>query len=251
MRFDIITIFPRMFDSVLSAGVLGKALEKSLIEVKVFDLRDFTSDKHRQVDDRPFGGKPGMVLKPEPIFKAVEKVRTDPGAAVCLLSPQGEKFDYRVAEKLAGFSQVILICGRYEGVDERVNKYLATHEISVGDYILTGGEPAAFVIIDAVSRLLPDVVGKMESVKQDTFFSGVFDYPQYTRPRDFRGMKVPQVLFSGNHKSIAQWRRKKSLEKTAKYRMDLLEKEGALSPEDLEILEEIKREKEGKTNEPD
>lgn len=251
MRFDIITIFPRMFEGVLSAGVLGKALEKGLIEVKVHDLRDFTSNKHRQVDDRPFGGKPGMVLKPEPIFAAVEKVRIDPDASVCLLSPQGRKFDYRVTEELAGFSQVILICGRYEGVDERVNEYLATHEISVGDYVLTGGEPAAFVIIDAVSRLLPDVVGKMESVKQDSFFLGLFDYPQYTRPRDFRGMKVPEVLFSGDHKSIARWRRKKSLEKTAKFRMDMLEEEEELSPEDLKILEEIQREKEGKTNEPD
>ena len=240
-----------MFEGVLSAGVLGKALEKGLIEVKVHDLRDFTSDKHRQVDDRPFGGKPGMVLKPEPIFAAVEKVRIDPDASVCLLSPQGRKFDYRLTEELAGFSQVILICGRYEGVDERVNEYLATHEISVGDYVLTGGEPAAFVIIDAVSRLLPDVVGKMESVKQDSFFLGLFDYPQYTRPRDFRGMKVPEVLFSGDHKSIARWRRKKSLEKTAKFRMDMLEEEEELSPEDLKILEEIQREKEGKTNEPD
>jgi tRNA (guanine37-N1)-methyltransferase len=251
MRFDIITIFPRMFDSALAAGVLGKALEKGLIEVNVHDLRDFTSDKHRQVDDRPFGGKPGMVLKPEPIFTAVEEVRIDPGASVCLLSPQGRKFDHGVAEELAGFSQVILICGRYEGVDERVNEYLATHEISVGDYVLTGGEPAAFVVFDAVSRLVPDVVGKMESVKQDSFVLGLFDYPQYTRPRDFRGMKVPEVLFSGDHENIAQWRRKKSLEKTAMFRMDLLEEEGELSPEDLEILEEIQREKEGKTNEPD
>ena len=251
MRFDIITIFPRMFDSVLSAGVLGKALEKSLIEVKVSDLRDFTSDKHRQVDDRPFGGKPGMVLKPEPIFSAVEKVRIDPGAAVCLLSPQGKKFDYRVAEKLSGFSQVILICGRYEGVDERVNEYLATHEVSIGDYVLTGGEPAAFVVIDAVSRLLPDVVGKEESVTQDSFCVGLLDFPQYTRPRDFRGMKVPDVLFSGDHKSIARWRRKKSLEKTATFRMDLLEGEKDLSAEDLEILEEIQKEKKGKSNEPD
>ncbi len=240
-----------MFDSVLSAGVLGKALEKGLIEVKVHDLRDFTSDRHRQVDDRPFGGKPGMVLKPEPIFAAVEKVRIDLNASVYLLSPQGRKFDFRVAEELARSSQIILICGRYEGVDERVNEHLATDEISIGDYVLTGGEPAALVIIDAVSRLLPDVVGKMESVKQDSFFEGLFDYPQYTRPRDFRGMRVPEVLFSGDHKNIAQWRRKKSLEKTAKFRMDLLKEEGKLSPEDLRILDEIQREKEGKTNEPD
>ncbi len=240
-----------MFESVLSAGVLGKALENGLIEVNVHDLRDFTSGKHRQVDDRPFGGKPGMVLKPEPIFSAVESVRTDPGAAVCLLSPQGKRFDTNLAEELAGFSQVILICGRYEGVDERVNEYLATHEVSIGDYVLTGGEPAAFVLIDAISRLLPDVVGKMESVTQDSFFLGRLDYPQYTRPRDYRGMKVPDVLFSGDHKSIAHWRRKKSLEKTAKFRMDLLENKSGLSPEDLEILEEILREKEGKSNEPD
>jgi tRNA (guanine37-N1)-methyltransferase len=240
-----------MFDSVLSAGVLGKALEKGLIEVKVHDLRDFTSDRHRQVDDRPFGGKPGMVLKPEPIFAAVEKVRIDLNASVYLLSPQGRKFDFRVAEELARSSQIILICGRYEGVDERVNEHLATDEISIGDYVLTGGEPAALVIIDAVSRLLPDVVGKMESVKQDSFFEGLFDYPQYTRPRDFRGMRVPEVLFSGDHKNIAQWRRKKSLEKTAEFRMDLLKEEGKLSPEDLRILDEIQREKEGKTNEPD
>jgi tRNA (guanine37-N1)-methyltransferase len=251
MRFDIITIFPCMFDSVLSAGVLGRALEKGLIEVKVHDLRDFTLDRHRQVDDRPFGGKPGMVLKPESIFMAVEKIRQNLNASVCLLSPQGRKFDFRVAEKLARLSQVILICGRYEGVDERVNEHLATDEISIGDYVLTGGEPAAIVIIDAVSRLLPDVVGKRESVKHDSFFDGLFDYPQYTRPRDFRGMKVPEVLFSGDHKNIAQWQRKKSLEKTAKYRIDLLEKEGKLSPEDLKILEEIQREKEGKTDEPD
>jgi tRNA (guanine37-N1)-methyltransferase len=240
-----------MFDSVLSAGVLGKALERGLIEVRVHDLRDFTSNKHRQVDDRPFGGKPGMVLKPEPIFSAVEAVRSDPDAAVVLLSPQGKKFDTPVAEELAGTPQVILICGRYEGVDERVNEYLATHEISIGDYVLTGGEPAAIVIVDAVSRLLPDVVGKKESVTQDSFFSGLLDHPQYTRPRDFRGLKAPDVLFSGDHKRIALWKRKKSLEKTAKFRMDLLDKEGKLSPEDLEILKEILRDKEGKSDELD
>jgi tRNA (guanine37-N1)-methyltransferase len=240
-----------MFDSVLTVGVLGKALEKGLVEVEVHDLRDFASDKHRQVDDRPFGGKPGMVLKPEPIFSAVENLRMDADSPVCLLSPQGKRFDFEVAEELAGASQVILICGRYEGVDERVNEYLATHEISIGDYVLSGGELAALVIIDAVSRLVPEVVGKMESVVQDSFVSGPFDFPQYTRPRDFRGMKVPDILFSGDHKSIARWRRKKALEKTAKFRMDLLEEKGDLSPEDLDILDEIHRQKEGKENEPD
>lgn len=250
MRFDIITIFPRLFDSILSAGVLGRALDKGLIQAFVHDLRDFVLDKHKQVDDRPFGGKPGMVLKPEPIFAAVEKIKQDENSAVCLLSPQGRKFDFRVAEELARLSQIILICGRYEGVDERVNQYLSTDEISIGDFVLTGGEPAAFVIIDAVSRLIPEVVGKIESVTHDSFVQGLFDYPQYTRPRDFKGMKVPEVLFSGNHRKIALWRRKRSLEKTAKFRMDLLEEKN-LSPEDLKILDEIHQEKEGKTDEPD
>jgi tRNA (guanine37-N1)-methyltransferase len=250
MRFDIITIFPRLFDSVLSAGVLGKALEKGLVEVFVHDLRDFTEDRHKQVDDRPFGGKPGMVLKPEPIFSAIEKVRQDTNASVCLLSPQGRRFDFRVAEELARFSQIILICGRYEGVDERVNRYLATDEISIGDYVLTGGEPAALVIIDAVSRLIPNVIGKRESVKHDSFVEGLYDYPQYTRPRNFRGMQVPEVLFSGDHEKIARWRRKKSLEKTAKFRMDLLEEKN-LSPADLKMLAEIHKEKEGKADESD
>ncbi len=250
MRFDIITIFPRLFDSVLSAGVLGKALEKGLVEVSVHDLRDFTEDRHRQVDDRPFGGKPGMVLKPEPIFAAVEKVREDTNVSVCLLSPQGRRFDFRVAEELARMSQIILICGRYEGVDERVNRYLATDEISIGDYVLSGGEPAALVIIDAVSRLIPNVIGKTESVKHESFFEGLYDYPQYTRPRDFRGMQVPEVLFSGDHEKIARWRRKKSFEKTTQFRMDLLE-ERNLSPADLKMLDEIHRKKEGKTDESD
>ncbi len=239
MRFDIITIFPRIFESVFSGGVLKKAREGGLIEVKIHDLRDYTHDKHRQIDDRPYGGSVGMVLRPEPIFAAVEEIRKEKLSAVYLLSPQGKKFDSQMAEKLAGFSQLILICGRYEGVDERTVQGLVTDEISIGDYILTGGEPAALVVIDAVSRFIPQVVGKVESVKQDSFNRGRLDFPQYTRPREFRGMKVPEVLLSGDHKRIETWRRRKALEKTWRQRPDLLRDE-SLSPEDKRLLKKIK-----------
>jgi tRNA (guanine37-N1)-methyltransferase len=250
MRFDIITIFPQMFGSFFSGGVVGKAVQRGLLEVKVHDLRDFAPGKHRQVDDRPFGGKQGMVLKPEPVFTAVETAKTSDKAAVILLSPQGRRFDFRLAEELIGFPQLIIICGRYEGVDERVNEHLATHEISVGDYVLTGGEPAAIVIVDAVSRFIPDVVGKMESVEHESFIQGLFDHPQYTRPRNFRGMEVPEVLFSGDHKKIENWRREKALEKTARMRPDLLN-DCWLSPEDERILDKIKSGKEGTADEYD
>lgn len=224
MRFDIITIFPEMFGNVFSVGVLKKALDRNLIEVRIHNLRDFTSDKHKQVDDRPFGGKPGMVLKPEPIFAAVEDIREDENTPVYLLSPQGRTLNSSLAEELTDYSQIVLICGRYEGVDERVIEYLVTDEISIGDYILTGGELAAVVLVDAVSRFIPDVVGKKESVESDSFFKGVLGFPQYTRPRNFRGMSVPEVLFSGDHKKIEAWRKKKSLEKTRLKRPDLLGK---------------------------
>jgi tRNA (guanine37-N1)-methyltransferase len=224
MRFDIITIFPEMFGNVFSVGVLKKALDRDLIEVRVHNLRDFASDKHKQVDDRPFGGKPGMVLKPEPIFAAVEDIREDENTPVYLLSPQGRMLNSSFAEELTTYSRIIIICGRYEGVDERVVEFLVTDEISIGDYVLTGGEPAAVVLVDAVSRFVPGVVGKMESVQSDSFFEGVLDFPQYTRPRNFRGMEVPGVLFSGDHKKIEDWRKKKSLEKTRLKRPDLLHK---------------------------
>lgn len=250
MKFDIITIFPEMFGSVFSAGVIKKALEKDLIEVRVHNLRDFSHDKHKQVDDRPFGGGQGMVLKPEPIFAVVEEIRKNEETPVYLLSPQGRRFDFCLAEKLARHPQIILICGRYEGVDERVIQYLITDEISVGDYVLTGGEPAAIVIVDAISRFIPSVVGKIESVKQDSFFEGLLDFPHYTRPRDFKGMKAPEVLFSGDHKKIEYWRRKKSLEKTWLLRPEML-KDQELSLEDKKILEEIQIEKKGKKDELD
>jgi len=247
MRFDIITIFPGIFGNIFSGGIVKKALDKGLIEINVNDLRDYTFDKHRQVDDRPFGGSQGMVLKAEPIFRAVEDIRINDDSVVLVLSPQGRKFNSQMAEKLSASKQIILICGRYEGVDERVISNLATDEISIGDYVLSGGEPAALVVIDAVARFVPKVVGKEESVRNESFRNQVLDYPQYTRPRDFRGMKVPEVLFSGDHQKIVKWRKKKSLEKTLNVRPDLLER-NKLSSEDKKILDEIFKEKRGKNH---
>jgi len=222
-----------MFEGFVSGGIIKRGLQKGLIEIKVHNLRDFTTDKHRQVDDRPYGGEEGMVFKPEPIFAAVESVRQAEGTPVYLLTPQGRTFDARLAEEMARHPQIVLICGRYEGVDERVAEHLATEEISIGDYVLTGGELAAMVVVDAVSRFVPRVVGKEESVRHDSFFEGLLDYPQYTRPREFRGMKVPQILFSGDHQKIEAWRRKKALDKTLERRPDLLA--GRTSPEEKRI----------------
>jgi tRNA (guanine37-N1)-methyltransferase len=231
-----------MFAGIFSEGIVKRALDRGRIRIVVHDLRDFTADKHRQVDDRPFGGLEGMVLKPEPIFRAVEAVREDGGGRVCLLTPQGRALDARLARELAAERQVILICGRYEGVDERVAEHLADDEISIGDYVLSGGELAAAVVVDAAARFVPGVVGKEGSVRNDSFAGGLLDYPQYTRPREFRGLKVPQVLFSGDHKTIERWRRRKALEKTVRQRPDLLT-DDALVPEDRRLLEEIKSER--------
>ncbi len=230
-----------MFASVFSGGVVRRAVDKGLMEVRVHDLRDQTHDRHRQVDDRPFGGLEGMVFKPEPVFRAVEAIRGSSAARVVLLSPQGRKLDPRLAGELAQCPRVILVCGRYEGVDERIVASLVDEEISIGDYVLTGGEPAAVVVIDVVARFVPGVVGREESVRHDSFAEGRLDYPQYTRPRDFRGMKVPQVLFSGDHARIGRWRLKKALEKTLDRRPDLLER--ILAPEEREVLEEIRKER--------
>jgi tRNA (guanine37-N1)-methyltransferase len=240
MRFDIITLFPDMFGSIFSGGVVKKALDKGLIKIQVHDLRDFTESRHKQVDDRPFGGGQGMVIKPEPVFSAIESIRSGQDIPVYLLSPQGRQFSHNMAEELAQVPRLILICGRYEGVDERVIEHLVTGEISVGDYVLTGGEPAAWVIIDAVSRFVPQVVGKSESVRQESFIEGLYDFPQYTRPRSFRGMKVPDVLFSGDHQRIQDWRRRKAMEKTWRLRPDLI-RQKKMSPEDKNMLEEIRK----------
>ncbi len=235
MRFDIITIFPEMFSGVFSGGVVRRAIQKGLIEVQVHDLRDFTTDRHRQVDDRPFGGEEGMVFKPEPLFAAVEAVRASADMPVYLLSPQGRPFDGRLAEEMAARAQAVLICGRYEGVDERVAGHLATEEISIGDYVLTGGEIPAMAVVDAVARFVPGVVGKEASVRHDSFVEGRLDFPHYTRPRDFRGLKVPAVLFSGDHKKIETWRRRMALEKTASRRPDLLARQ-PLTAEERQLL---------------
>ena len=234
-----------MFDGFFSGGIIKRAREKGLIEIKVHNLRDFTTDRHRQVDDRPYGGEEGMVFKPEPIFAAVESIRRPAKAPVVLLSPQGRTFDGRLAQEMSRRSQITIICGRYEGVDERVAENLATEEISIGDYVLSGGEPAAMVIVDAVSRFVPGVVGKEDSVRHDSFFEGRLDYPHYTRPRDFRAMKVPQVLFSGDHAKIGAWRARKALEKTLRQRPDLLAKRKPTGAE-KRILDEIQDER----NEP-
>jgi len=224
MRFDIITIFPEIFTGYLSGGIIRRAVAEGLLEIHVHDLRHFAAGRHRQVDDRPFGGLEGMVVKPEPVFRAVESLREDGAAAVYLLSAQGALFSAETARRMARLRRAILICGRYEGVDERVAEHLADEEISIGDYVLTGGEPAAMVVVDAVSRFVPGVVGKTGSVERDSFNDGLLDYPQYTRPRDFQGHGVPDVLLSGDHAAVEEWRRKKALEKTARKRPDLLEK---------------------------
>jgi tRNA (guanine37-N1)-methyltransferase len=240
IRFDILTLFPEMFKSPFDSSLLKKAQEKGLIEIAVHDIRDYTEDRHRVTDDYPYGGGSGMVMKVEPIARALENVVQERHAAkVILLTPQGKVFNQIVAEELSTCSRIVLICGRYEGVDERVRDYLVDEEISIGDYVLTGGELPAMVIVDAISRLVSGVLGNCDSAATESFSTGLLEYPQYTRPADFRGWKVPEVLLSGNHRVIDIWRRKESLRKTALRRPDLLSKVG-LTKEDRKILKEIK-----------
>lgn len=230
LRFDIITIFPEFFREAIDCGIVRRARNAGLVQITAHDLRQWTTDKHHVVDDRPFGGGDGMVLKPEPIFAAVEGLtgaakREDlpPKTRVVLLSAQGKVFSQSLAQDLAADDlQIVLLCGRYEGVDERVSDALVTDEISIGDYVLSGGEPAAMVVIDAVVRLLPGALGSETSALFESFSEGLLDYPQYTRPPEFRGMKVPEVLLSGNHAEIARWRKQAALEKTRRKRPDLL-----------------------------
>jgi tRNA (guanine37-N1)-methyltransferase len=225
VKFDIVTIFPRMVQGPLAEGIVGRAIERGLLDVAVHDLRDFTTDRHRVVDDVPFGGGPGMVLKPEPLFRAVEHIRAERGnpAAVVLTSPDGARLTHAMAERLSGLGHVAILCGRYEGVDDRVRQHLVTEEISIGDYVLSGGELPALVIVDAVARFVPGVVGDERSVKQDSFARGLLDFPQFTRPADFRGLSVPPVLLSGHHAEIDKWRREQALERTRRHRPDLLD----------------------------
>jgi tRNA (guanine37-N1)-methyltransferase len=242
MRFDIITIFPELFRGVFEFGIIRRAVEAGLTKINLHDLRDYTFDRHHQVDDRPFGGGAGMVMKPEPLFRAIEAIKhAGEDVTVVMLSPQGRLLTQRVAEELAGRKQVVLICGRYEGVDERVIEQLADDELSIGDYVLSGGEIPAMVVVDAVTRLIPGALGCNESAERDSFADGLLDYPHYTRPAEYRGLKAPDVLVSGHHGEIEKWRRRKAMEKTLKRRPDLLERR-ALNEDERRLVEEILRE---------
>jgi tRNA (guanine37-N1)-methyltransferase len=210
MRFDVVTIFPAMFAPVFEQGVVGRAIERGLIELHAHDLRDHTRDRHRQVDDMPFGGGPGMVLKPEPAIEAVESIRPQNPGPVVLMEPWGERLDQRLAESLAAEPGLIIVCGRYEGIDDRVRTALGAREVSIGDYVLSGGEIPAMVLIDAVARLVPGVVGDPESLANDSFSREPSGWPQFTRPAEYRGMSVPEVLLSGDHARIRQWRRQQA-----------------------------------------
>jgi tRNA (guanine37-N1)-methyltransferase len=273
VKFELVTIFPDFFRGPLEYGIVRRARESALVETNIHDLRSFTKDKHRTVDDRPFGGGEGMVLKPEPIFDCLEFLRVVPRQerisrrvkeSVVLLSPRGELFNQRIAAQMSELDRVFLICGRYEGVDERVSEFLADREISVGDFILSGGELPAAIIVDAVTRLLPGALGNEASARTESFGTGevnpnlpvdaegkripdstisaggLLDYPHYTRPSDFRGMVVPEPLASGDHEAIRRWRRRKALEKTLRNRPELLE-QADLSKEDREIVEELRQ----------
>jgi tRNA (guanine37-N1)-methyltransferase len=278
MKFEIVTIFPDFFRGPLDYGIVRRAHNASFIEILIHDLRAFTTDRHKTVDDRPFGGGEGMVLKPEPLFECVEslglasreqRISGETKETVVLLSPQGRMFTQSVAEEMAQLERIVLICGRYEGVDERVTEGLADREISIGDYVLSGGELGAAVIIDTITRLIPGALGNEASARQESFSAasstvpggtrkpgvdgpdstcgsgGLLDYPHYTRPAEFRGMAVPEVLVGGNHEQIRKWRRSKALEKTLQHRPDLLERQ-PLSKEDKKFLAEISRNDIGK-----
>jgi tRNA (guanine37-N1)-methyltransferase len=240
MIFDILTIFPEIFRSPLSESLLKKALDRELIQVRVWNLRDFTEDKHRTTDDYPYGGGAGMVMKAEPIFRAVEEIKSkNPEARAILLTPQGERFHQGLAKELSEQKHWILVCGRYEGLDERVRLGVVDREISIGDYILNGGEIPALVFLEVISRYIPGFLGSEQSVEEESFSDGLLEYPQYTRPPGFRGMEVPGVLLSGNHAEIKRWRRRESLKRTYRRRPDLLER-ADLSEEDLGYLDELK-----------
>lgn len=271
MQFDIITIFPDFFHAPFSLGVLGRAVQLDRVQIGIHNLRDFTNDRHQTVDDRPFGGGEGMVMKPEPLFRAVESLgipekpqRDTACERVVLLSAQGKRFDQAMAREMAGLQRIVFLCGRYEGVDERVNDFLADSELSIGDYVLSGGELAAAVIVDAITRLLPGVLGNEDSARYESFATerklneattrrsgenspqstcdsgGLLDYPHYTRPAEFRGQAVPAVLSSGNHEEIRRWRRKQSLLKTLRNRPELLDS-ATLSKDDCTWVEQFKR----------
>ena len=245
MKFDIVTIFPRLVEAGLTEGVISRGIERGLLDVHVHDLRLFTTDRHRTVDDMPYGGGPGMVMKPEPFARAVEDIRTRRGApgAVVLLSPQGRSFTQAEAARMGALRHVVLLCGRYEGIDDRIRTLVATEELSIGDYVLSGGELPALVVVDAVGRLVPGVVGDSRSVDEDSFSRGLLDYPHYTRPSEFSGHKVPEVLLSGHHDEVRRWRKKTAIRRTLERRPELLDA-AALDDEGRVLLDEIKKEQE-------
>lgn len=227
MQIDILTIFPKMFESVFKYGVITKALRKNIFSLKIHNLRDYSPLKHGRVDDEPYGGGPGMIMMPEPIFNAVKEIVKDSELkreeiCVILLSPDGKRLDQSTLKSLSSFKKLIIISGRYEGVDERVKEILIDRLISIGDYVISGGEVAAMVLVDGVVRLIPGVLGNIKSLDEESFFGNLLDYPQYTRPASFEGMEVPEILLSGNHKKIAEWRKKQAKIKTEKLRPDLL-----------------------------
>ena len=239
IRFDVFTLFPDIVRSYFEASVVGRAQQAALIDVQVHNIRDFTLDRHRTTDDVPYGGGGGMIMKPEPIFRAAETVLGESigSVPVLLLTPQGRPFNHERAKELSRLPRLALLCGRYEGVDERVREHLATDEISIGDYVLTGGEVPAMIVIDAVARLIPGVLGDAEAAAEDSHAAGLLEYPHYTRPVEFRGWRVPDVLVSGDHARIAEWRRAQSLRRTMARRPDMFQRI-ALSDSELESLEQ-------------
>lgn len=240
MKIHVLSLFPPMFEGVFGASILKKAQEKGAVELAVTDIREYSENKHKQVDDYPYGGGAGMVLKPEPMFNAVEAITEGRKPRVILMCPQGERFTQKKAEELAKEEDLVFLCGHYEGYDERIRQHLVTDEISIGDFVLTGGELPAMTVIDAVVRLLPGVLGQADSHIQDSFSTGLLEHPHYTRPADFRGMKVPDILLSGNHAKIDEWREEQSFKRTLERRPDLLEAL-ELTPKQQKMLEKIKK----------
>ena len=251
MQFEVFTLLPEVFPSYLDTSILKRARERGLIDVRIHNIRDYTHDKHHTTDDMPYGGGGGMVMKPEPVFEAIETVlglnplQTPPEPAsaipIILLTPQGQVFNQNIAKELSQHPRIALLCGRYEGIDERIREHLVTDEISIGDYVLTGGELPALILIDAVARLLPDVLGDPTGAEDDSHAMGLLEYPHYTRPPEFRGSKVPDVLLSGDHGKIDKWRRQQSLERTFRKRPDMLER-AELTKEDLKFLDGLRKE---------
>jgi tRNA (guanine37-N1)-methyltransferase len=245
MRIDILTLFPKLFEAPFDYGIFKRAIDNGLVKVGVRNIRDYTHDKHHTADDTPYGGGAGMVMKPEPIFEAVEAIKAEVGQgqaepSVILLTPQGRPFNQEIAQELTQRPHMVFICGHYEGVDERVREHLATDEISIGDYVLTGGELPAMVVIDAVLRLVPGVLGSEESAVEESHTGGLLEYPQYTRPADFRSWKVPEVLISGDHARIARWRREQIIRRTQERRPDLMDK-AVLGLEDKKLVERLNK----------